>query len=370
MTVFTAYNQRTRGGAYVLWRELVVRLGQHPAFDLVYASPEAISGAEGRHCRIPHPDPSRRLGTLLFLIHLFCKACFIWKPPAGSVVISQGNLYNLALAPLCWKGARMLTIIHGDYLLEYERNRHPGWLKAIVHRLLIRAYRRSEWFLPVSQDLKRRTIEQYGLPEERFHVVPNAVPELVPMSEKATHQIREDWNARENRPLVLYIGALAPIKRVDLLVDAIKHLAPDKRPDLRIIGDGPLREELEQRVRTQGLSKDIAFTGALPHARDVLAAGDLLVLCSENEGSPTVLMECLARGVLAIGSRAGGIPEVIGIDELLFESGNVQALSEKLRDVLEMPETERVALRERWLERRSLFSKPWPDRVMEVLSGA
>ena len=110
MTVFTAYNQRTRGGAYVLWRDLVVRLGQHPAFDLVYASPEAISGAEGRHCRIPHPDRSRRLGTLLFLIRLFCKACFSWKPPAGSLVISQGNLSNLALEPLGWKGAGSLTI--------------------------------------------------------------------------------------------------------------------------------------------------------------------------------------------------------------------------------------------------------------------
>ena len=116
------------------------------------------------------------------------------------------------------------------------------------------------------------------------------------------------------QPLLLSVGNLVPLKGHDLVIEALSLLrerALDAR--LCIIGTGPLRAELEALAERKGLSAQVRFMGALP--QDELAAwygaADMLVLASEREGWPNVLLESMACGTPVVATAVGGIPEIV-----------------------------------------------------------
>jgi glycosyltransferase involved in cell wall biosynthesis len=107
-----------------------------------------------------------------------------------------------------------------------------------------------------------------------------------------------------------------------------------------IAGDGRHRAELERLAGRLGLSERVHFLGALEPGREVtryLDSLDLFLLASRTEGLPRALVEALARGCPAIGSTAGGIPELLG-PAALVEPGSVRDLSERLDAFLRSPE--------------------------------
>jgi len=118
----------------------------------------------------------------------------------------------------------------------------------------------------------------------------------------------------EGQPLLLSVGNLVPLKGHDLVIQALGLLRGqglDAR--LCIIGAGPLRADLEALAERQGLSAQVRFLGALP--QDELAAwygaADMLVLASEREGWPNVLLESMACGTPVVATAVGGIPEIV-----------------------------------------------------------
>ena len=363
MKVYTAYNQKTRGGACRLWEELLVKLARSPDHVLIYASPEVVRGAEHSHRRLGRVGGS----ALGHLVGLFFTSLFCWWPTPGSIAISQGNLYSLALLPLRWKGARLITLIHGDYAREYNVNGHPGGLRKVILKLVNMAYRKSQLILPVSEDLVRITRAQSGLPAARFKVVANGCPKIKPTTPAQRLAWREEWKVAADEFLVVFVGGLNPIKRVDVLLDAVAHIPQGKRPAVRIIGEGPLRSELEQQVDRLGIANQVVFVGALPDIRERMAAANLLVLCSDYEGCPTVLVEALANEVLVLGTRVGGIPEVIGLDGLLVPANDPAALAKKIENLCEDGDR-RERLRTAWVARRACFETPWADGVLQAIN--
>ena len=363
MKIYTAYNAKTRGGAYVLWERLVVELNVSGDHDLWYAMPEAIPGAERSHHAVGKPDGS----AMVFLLKLFFVSLFQGRVEPGSIALSQGNLYSLALLPLTFKGARLVTIVHGDYLREYDFNGHPPILKKVIRRFLGMAYRRSTLFLPVSHDLQERTRVDFNLPSDRFLVVPNSVPSI---SSPSRAGVVGSFDQKEGEPLLLFVGALQQIKRVDLLLEALALLLPaDACPQVRIVGEGPLRSELEALRYALGLGDRVQFLGALPDVRERMGEADLLVLCSDYEGCPTVLMEALANRVLVLCTNVGGMPEIVELDELLVPPGEPEALAERIRSLLAAQGAEKEALLARWLARAQTFQVPWERGVTLALES-
>jgi colanic acid/amylovoran biosynthesis glycosyltransferase len=106
------------------------------------------------------------------------------------------------------------------------------------------------------------------------------------------------------------------------------------RPRLAIVGDGPLRTELEAQANILGLADDVDFLGSLPEADTLLeiSSSDVLVLPSFMEGLPIVLMEALGLGVPVVATRVAGIPELVeeGRTGLLFSPSNWIELAEAL----------------------------------------
>jgi glycosyltransferase involved in cell wall biosynthesis len=111
-------------------------------------------------------------------------------------------------------------------------------------------------------------------------------------------------------------------------------MLPEQRPALVIVGDGPMRDELDVMVERLGLGKLVTFLGRLPEPDTLaeIARSDILVLPSFMEGLPIVLMEAMALGKPVVATRVAGIPELVtdGESGLLFTPSDWTELAEKL----------------------------------------
>jgi glycosyltransferase involved in cell wall biosynthesis len=139
----------------------------------------------------------------------------------------------------------------------------------------------------------------------------------------------------------LVIGAvcvLRPEKALDLLQEAfahVRHLRPGMK--LLILGSGPELPRLEANSQRLGLQEDCHFVPATRLVPQFLRALDIFVLCSHSEAFSNGLLEAMACGCGAVGSRVGGTPELIGDDErgLLFQQGDAGDLAAKLTTLIE-----------------------------------
>jgi glycosyltransferase involved in cell wall biosynthesis len=142
-------------------------------------------------------------------------------------------------------------------------------------------------------------------------------------------------------PVLLWVGRMAPVKGLDVLLAACGGLRDRGLAfRLQLVGDGPLRRPLEAEARARGLSAVVSFVGLVPHddLPDWYRAADLTVLPSYSEGVPNVLRESLACGTPFVASRVGGIPELAeGTACRLVAPGDPAALTEALAEVLTWP---------------------------------
>lgn len=126
-------------------------------------------------------------------------------------------------------------------------------------------------------------------------------------------------------------------KGIDVLLYALQA-CPDVR--LRVVGDGRYRPALEDRAATLGLASRVSFVGQLVSGEAVhreLDGADIFVLPSRAEGLPRAMIEAMARGLPAIGSAVGGIPELLAAEDQV-PPGDAAALAAKIREVARDPD--------------------------------
>jgi L-malate glycosyltransferase len=107
-------------------------------------------------------------------------------------------------------------------------------------------------------------------------------------------------------------GRLEPIKRLDIFLDAARHISIRlPKAIFLIVGEGSEEARLRDLAQVHGIGDRVLFTGNRDDIYDVLRAMDVFVLSSDHEGLPMVLLEALYLGVPVVARRVGGIPEVI-----------------------------------------------------------
>ncbi len=172
----------------------------------------------------------------------------------------------------------------------------------------------------------------WGAPVTVYGQWPDQPPHVVAFftSMMTTEQMRRAREVAETKTLhdplrVLSIGRLTYVKRVHVTIEAISLLRQrGKRAELRIVGDGPERADLESVVRERGLEDLVEFTGALSFEKtlDQYEWGDAFVLCSRHsEGWPKVLAEAMAHGLSAMAVAHGQIPTMLEGRGTLLRTG-------------------------------------------------
>ena len=151
------------------------------------------------------------------------------------------------------------------------------------------------------------------------------------------------------RPLILAVGRLIEKKGFHVLADACALLRDQGIPfRCLIVGEGPERENLQQRIERLGLSGSVRLLGAVSLSRlrrgfysraRVLALPCVIARDGDRDGIPTVILEAMASGVPVISTRLSGIPEAIedGVNGFLTDPGEVEPLAERIAQILVDP---------------------------------
>lgn len=226
----------------------------------------------------------------------------------------------------------LIVTIHSSYERELILN---GKIKegGPEHQFLMSLYgeleAKADQMLTVSESF-RTYISQYVKDADRFKVIPNG------FDEKRFKPI-----AHENAVTQLItVCRLVPAKGLDVLLHACAELKHRGHPFvLHIIGDGPIREELEALAVELGLYDDIIFYGYMLHPEEFMPFFDVFVLPSRAEAFGSVFAEAALCSLALIGTNVGGIAEQIddGINGLLVPPEDPLALALALEKVVTDP---------------------------------
>jgi glycosyltransferase involved in cell wall biosynthesis len=181
------------------------------------------------------------------------------------------------------------------------------------------AARSAEQIIVPSQSIAHAAQQRCGIPPEKVRIIPNAI------DPSDFQSIRRD-PARPIRTLG-FLGRLDPIKRIPDLIRALPYLDPTLR--LSIFGDGPDRPRIMAAIDQLRLADRVTLHGMVIAPQEALGQIDLLILPSQAEGMPMVLIEAMAAGVPIVATDAPGIRDVITREQtgLLVPVGNPRALA-------------------------------------------
>ena len=160
------------------------------------------------------------------------------------------------------------------------------------------------------------------------------------------------------------VGRLVPEKGVDVFLRAaalVSAVVP--QATFLVVGDGPLRPELERRAGVLGLAGTVTFTGYRSDAARLVGGLDVLAVPARADGTSVVVCEAMAAGVPVVASRVGGLPDLVedGGSGLLVRPGEPEHLARALVSLLLDPEAAR-----RMGERgRSLAASRSHDRLVD-----
>lgn len=249
---------------------------------------------------------------------------------ADVVLIGHINLLPLALLVRAMRPrARIILFAHGIEIWGDPAYRAPRWWERHALRMAI------DRIAIVSRFSQQRMAAAFGLEAGKFVLFPNAVdlPEASPPAPIA---------AGKTILAVARLGAGEREKHVDKLVRALPALP---NAHLTVIGDGPLRGELQDLAATLGVCNRVTLPGWVDEAALARAYAEARVfaLPSSKEGFGIVYLEAWARGLPVVGSRFGAAAEVIedGADGFVVDPEDVPALATALRRLLDDPDLAR-----------------------------
>ncbi len=245
-----------------------------------------------------------------------------------------GRQAALALRPR----PALVHTYHGHVLEGYF-----GAAKSRLYLEMERALARvSDCLIGVSQATVDDLVRLGVAPPSKFRVLPLGLDldRLAELPGELRASSRAELGVAEGEILLVFVGRVVPIKRLDLLLEALARAREaDPRLRLAIVGDGGERPQLERQAAELGIAEDVLFLGYHRELRPVFAAADLAVLSSDNEGTPVSLIEAAAAGLPAVATDVGGVREVVGADTgILTPQGDATALAAAIVELAADPE--------------------------------
>jgi glycosyltransferase involved in cell wall biosynthesis len=277
------------------------------------------------------------------------------------VVVAHGSSTLLACgAGLAGVGVPFVYVNIGDPSFWAGTRAKRARVRFLLHRAAAVA--------AISSGARDILVADFGLPPDRVRVISNgrSAARFPPSDHAERGQARRDLGLAESAPLVAMVGALSPEKRVDVAIDALAAL-----PGVHLVlaGDGPRRAALDELAGRRAPGR-VTFLGSTDQPARVLAAADALVLSSDSEGVPGVLIEAGLAAVPVVATDVGWVREVV-VDDVtgrLVPPADPAALAAGVRDVLASRDRLGAAAHRHCLERFELAAivAQWRALLEEV----
>ena len=196
----------------------------------------------------------------------------------------------------------------------------------------------TDGFIAVANGHGKFLREQEGLPRDKVFVVPNGIEinRFTPLSSKAERRVELDLPM--DVPLCAIVAALRPEKNHHrfLRIASLIRQSCASGTQFLVVGDGPLRGNLEQYAQKLGLAETVHFLGSRSDIDRILPACNLFMLTSDNEASPVSIMEAMACGLPVLAPAVGSIPELVesGRSGYVLEKTNERAFAEHAESIL------------------------------------
>jgi glycosyltransferase involved in cell wall biosynthesis len=237
---------------------------------------------------------------------------------------AAGTLFRDAnICERCWGGAPWPAIRYRCYQQGFFAS--AAAVRAqVAYRNLITKDQSVDRYIALTDFARRKHVE-IGIPNERIAVKGNSVLDP-PQMGAGTGEY------------VLYVGRLGPEKGINTILEAWRVMGSEA-PKLRIVGEGPLAQEIMSQRDTFSLNIDLLGGQPRLSVMKLMQSASMLVFASRwYEGFPLVIVESLACGTPVLGSRIGGIPELVieGVTGALFQPANPEALRQGVLRLLQL----------------------------------
>jgi glycosyltransferase involved in cell wall biosynthesis len=213
------------------------------------------------------------------------------------------------------------------------------WFYATAERLLATI---TTQFVAISPEIASE-LEEMGIGRGKITVIRLGL-DFESLGGAEPGRLRAELGLQAGIPLIGIVGRLAPVKAVDLFIDAAQ-LVLEEVPAARfvVVGDGELWDELHETVVHAGLDGKVFFTGWRHDLGSVYGDLDMVVCCSRSEGTPASLIEAGAAGLPVVGTRVGGMADIIsdGLNGFLVPSADRQALARAMLTLVAEPDRAR-----------------------------
>lgn len=244
---------------------------------------------------------------------------------------------NLCAKPLAIMAGHPAIIVH-DQCNDASREKNPLLLAADAFW-----NRRSDRVIAVSESTRSYLLDREDLPDDLVTVIPNGIDAEVfkPASEPQREESRDAMGISRDCFVIGGVGRLVAQKNFTLFMDiAARVLSGNPSAVFVIAGTGPQGEELKAKAATLGIADRVRFLG---HVSDRLAlyhALDALLMTSDFEGTPMVLLEAMACGLPVVASAVDGIAEVCsdGKDAILVAPGDEPRFASSVEYILRNPQ--------------------------------
>lgn len=302
-----------------------VRLGQRVSVACLERPGELAGEIERAGAKVycVNKRPGIRLGTVGRLRKLFEEI----RPD----VVHTHQIGALFYAGPAARRAGVPVVVHTEHGKHYDGRRKTCWLGWWAARY-------AQRYFCVSADIAAAVSSRRIAPAFKIEVVPNGIDTARYAQSSNACASREALGIPSDASVVGTVGRLAEVKRQDVLLRAFARLHSGCH--LVLVGDGPMRSELERLAAELGIRGRVHFAGYQSAPERFFHVMNVFALTSRSEGMPLAVLEAWAAGLPVVASRVGGIPELVaeGINGLMFEAGDEASLAIHLNQLLSHPE--------------------------------
>lgn len=240
------------------------------------------------------------------LIYRLRKVIKELNPDAVVSILHYANIVSI-LASLFLHEKPRTIVCEQNYHRAYIANLRFGLLRKFLMKF---TYGKSDIVVAVSEKLREALIVDFNLNAGKVKVIHNAIP-FGAIEQLCKEKAEEEFFSSKNGKMIIAVGRLTQQKRFDRLIGAFALVREEREACLLILGQGELSDELKNLSKQLKVGEHVRFVGFKDNPYAWISKADMLVLSSDYEGFPMIILEAMACGTPVISTNCPSGPSEI-----------------------------------------------------------